>query len=238
MKKSLNYITVVCCCCFLSACIGTFKYKVPKDAPIAEHQYNCTIDVENFQDKRPRIGSNKMFFFWIPLLPYGWGYYNRPEDGTMYLGINGFDFEPNFQLRQAAEMSLKHSKLFQNDYFLNPYIEEKPDYIFTGIINSTLYRQKVFSYCLSVDGPLLWFIGAPMGWTENQLDIDFILKSTKDNKTVWSYNAKNSEDSVHWFYYQGQDVKDYVPVMQKCMNEAIINLENFIKNHPEKFDVN
>ncbi len=203
MRRSLNYFTVVCCCLLISGCMGTFDYRVPADAAIAKHQYDCTVVVENFKDNRPEIGSNKMFFSWIPLMPFGWGYYNRPEDGKFYLSIQSFKFYPTVQLAEAAEMSLKYSKLFKNIYFLKQYTEIKPDYIFTGIIESTLYRQKMFTYCLSFFGSLLWLIGAPAGWTENQIEIDFILKSAKDNKTIWTYNAKNSEDEVEWFYYQG-----------------------------------
>jgi len=72
---------------------------------------------------------------------------------------------------------------------------------------------------------LFWLIGAPCGWTDNQLQIEFQLKEPKTWKILWLHMAKHSESRWIWFYYQGQDVKNYVPVMRHCMNEAIDSLQ-------------
>ncbi|HJO94236.1 MAG TPA: hypothetical protein QF753_12615 [Victivallales bacterium] len=231
MKKSLTFLLIGLISISITGCMGTFKYKVPPNSPISSIQYDCTVAVEPFKDERPTIGSNKMFFSWIPGVPFGWGHYNIPEDGKVYLTIQSFKFYPTVELAKAAEDSLKYSEIFKKIYFAQGYIEDQPDYIFSGNIKSTLYEEKIFTYCLSFFGSLLWLVGAPAGWTDNQLEIQFILKSVKDNKIIWTYTAKNSKDRVEWFYYQGQDVKNYVPVMQKCMQEAIVNLEEFMQNN-------
>jgi hypothetical protein len=228
MKNSLIFLSVVLISASLSGCMGTFKYKVPPNTPTSAIQYDYNVAVEPFKDERPKIGSNKMFFSWIPGVPFGWGYYNIPEDGKAYLSIQSFKFYPTAELAKAAEKSLKYSGIFKKIYFAQGYISKKPDYIFTGIIKSTLYKEKIFTYCFSFLGSLFWLVGAPDGWTENQLKIQFILKSVKENKIIWTYTVKKSKDRVTWFYYQGQDVKNYVPVMQKCMQEAIANLEVFM----------
>ena len=238
MRRFFTVIMIGILSLTLTGCMGTFKYKVPPDAPKADHSQNVTVAVQSFNDERPTIGgSGKMWFSWIPLMPFGWGFYNRPEDGKVYLSLQSFQFDPTDQLAQAAEMSLKYSGIFKNIYFIKSYTKTKPDYIFTGNIKSTLYRQKIFTYCLSFMGSLFWLVGAPAGWTENQIEIEFILKSAENNKVLWTYTAKNSKDRVHWFYYQGQDVKDFVPVMQKCMNEAINDLQKQMKNNPEHFSL-
>jgi hypothetical protein len=236
MKKVLLFFLLGAVLLTLSGCLGTFNYQVPVDTPIAKYKYNCTVAVEKFKDERPTVGgTGKMWLSLIPLMPFGWGYYNRPEDGKSYLSLSSFKFDPVEQLANASEMSLQYSGLFRNIYLIDNYTDTKPDFIFTGIIKSTLYRQKVFTYCLSFCGPIFWLLGAPEGWTANQLEIDFILKSVRDDRIVWTYTAKSSKDQAQWFYCWGQDVKNYVPVMQKCMNEAIINLQEFMKGTPNSF---
>ena len=236
MKKYLMIFLVGLMCLALSGCLGTFDYKVSPNTPTDKHQYSCTVAVEQFKDGRPTVGgTGKMWFSLLPLMPFGWGYYNRPEDGKSFLSLSSFKFNPTEQLAQASEMSLDRSGLFKNIYFLDSYTEVKPDFIFTGIVKSTLYRQKVFTYCLSVCGSVFWLLGAPEGWTENQIEVEFILKSAKDNKTVWTYTAKSSKDRVQWFYCWGQDVKNYVPAMQDCINEAILDLQRFMRGMPDKF---
>lgn len=231
MKKIISLVTAFfALISILTGCMGTFKYNVSPDAPMAKQQYNSILAIESFKDERPTIGgSGKMWLAFVPLMPFGWGFYNRPENGKFFVSIQAFKFDPANQLAQAAEMSLKHSGLFKDIYFIQNYTETKPDYIFTGVIKSTLYRQKMFTYCISWFGSLLWFVGAPAGWNENQLEIDFSLKSVKDDRIIWTYTAKNSDTRVGWFYYQGQDVKDYVPVMQRCMNEAILDMNKNLK---------
>lgn len=237
MNNKLKFLFLGVICLFLTGCISTFDYKVPANAPVAKYQYDCTVAVQNFKDERPLIGgSGKMWYSLIPLMPFGWGFYNRPEDGKQFLTISGFKFNPSSQLAKAAEKSLEYSRLFKGIYYIDYYTDAKPDFIFTGIIKSTLYRQKIFTYCLSFAGPVLWLFGAPEGWIENQLEIDFILKSVKSNKTVWEYTTKYSMAKAEWFYYQGQDVRYYMPIMQKCMNEAINNLQKYIEYNPERFD--
>ncbi|MCP4177301.1 MAG: hypothetical protein GY756_06005 [bacterium] len=231
MKKIPILLLICLISLCLTGCMGTFKYKVPPNSPTSDIQYDYTVAVEPFKDERPTIGSNKMFFSWIPGLPFGWGYYNIPEKGKVYLSIQSFRFYPTVELAKASEESLQYSGIFKKIYFADGYIENKPDFIFTGNIKSTLYREKIFTYCLSFFGSLFWLVGAPAGWCDNQLEIQFVLKSVKDNKIIWTYTAKNSKDRVEWFYYQGQDVKDYVPVMQECMQEAITNLEEFMENN-------
>jgi hypothetical protein len=219
--------------------MGTFNYKVSDDMIKSEKQYKASVAVVNFKDERPKIGgTGKMWLYLVPLVPYGWGIYNRPEDGKLFLSIQSFKFNPSIDLAKASELSLSQSGLFQNIYYLDTYSpNKKPDYIFTGVIKSTLFQEKMFSYCLSVYGPLLWLIGAPDGWTSNQLEINFQLKNPKNGKVLWSYIAEGYESRWHWFYYQGQDVKDYVPVMTRCMNNAIIDLQKYLKTIHQRGDV-
>lgn len=224
-------ITVASAVLILSGCMGTFNYKVPKDAPVADKTYDCTVRVDPFNDERPRIGgTGTMWVSYIPLMPFGWGFYNRPEDGKMFLSIQSFKFDPKDQLALAAQASLKRANIFNNIYYLVNAPQRKANLVFTGNIKSTKYSERIFTYGLSVVGPLLWLVGLPDGWTDNQLEIQFILKQPETNKIIWQYTGKDSVASTHWFYYQGQDVKGYVPAMQHIMANAIENLQESLKH--------
>ncbi|HJO92686.1 MAG TPA: hypothetical protein QF753_04740 [Victivallales bacterium] len=219
--------------------IENFSYKISPEMVKSSTSYDCTVAVENFKNKRPTIGSNKMFFYLIPGLPYGWGYYNIPEKGKMFPTIKHFAFSPTNQLAEAAKLSLKQSGLFKNVYYSkNSKTTDNTKFIFKGTILSTLYRQKLLSYCIGPVGPILWLIGAPSGWTQCRLKLFFSLIDAKTGKLLWSYNTNNAEDRVIWWYYQGADARDYTSVMRKSMNEAIINLETKIKENSSKFGLN
>ena len=217
----------------LTGCMGTFNYKDSPAMTTVDHQYPITIAVETFYDARPsKGGSGKMQLSYLPLMPYDWGYYNKPEDGKIYLSISSFKFYPTIDLARAATISLKHADIFKDVYQVTKYSDFKPDFIFSGTIYLTLHDQKVFTYCLSAPGCLLQFIGAPAGWTEATIEIEFFLKERATNKLAWHYRSKKSDTTVHWFYYQGQDVKDFSRIYQRIMNDAVKDLASTLKHNP------
>jgi hypothetical protein len=219
---------------FLTGClVGTFDYKVSPDMVKSETSYSCTVSVDDFKDERPEIGSNRIMLYLIPGVPYASLYYNIPEDGRNYATLRRFDFNPTIQLAQAAELSLKQSNLFKKVSSDNGYDDnDDADFIFTGTIYSTLYRQRLLSYCVSAACPAIWVLGAPGDWTQCHLKLGFSLVNVKTGKVLWTYTAANRKSRCIWLYYWGGDVKDYVPVMRECMNEAIINLIKTLKENP------
>ncbi len=172
-----------------------------------------------------------MWLSYIPLVPYGWGYYNKPENGNMFFSITKFNFSPENELAIASEQALKHSKLFSKVTYINKLTDEKYSYIFTGSINSTLFEEKMFTYCFSLYGPLLWFLGAPAGWTSNTLNITFYLKDASTGKILWEDNEEGYDSSLHWFYYQGQDVSMYDDIFNEIAQRAIDKLSKFLNSN-------
>jgi hypothetical protein len=233
MIKALTTSVIIIALITLTGCIGTFNYQESADMTKSAKKYPISVAVENFDDARPNIGgSGKMWLAYIPLMPYGWGYYNHPENGKFYLSIKSFQFNPTIDLANAATISLRHAKIFKKIYQIKKYSDFKPDFIFSGIIYQTRHDQKLFLYGLSVYGSILWLIGAPDAWTEDTIEIEFFMKNRLTKKTVWSYKTAKSDSRTHWFYYQGQDVKDFVPVMKLIMNDAIKDLASTLKNNP------
>ncbi|NOY69335.1 MAG: hypothetical protein GXP53_07575, partial [Deltaproteobacteria bacterium] len=51
----------------------------------------------------------------------------------------------------------------------------RASYFISGSILSTQYKGKLFSYGLSVYGPVLWFIGFPATTIQNELSVEMAL---------------------------------------------------------------
>ena len=66
------------------------------------------------------------------------------------------------------------------------------DFILTGTARRTRYYGRLFSYGLSVYGPLLWIVGLPCCTSENLLMIELTL-TDPDGEQVWTYSFENSE---------------------------------------------
>jgi hypothetical protein len=235
MKRAcLVFLGAACVMLMLSGCVETFNYS-SNMKKISLKPCNSVVVVKSFIDERP-IVLNDMNALWagvIPLFPFGWGDFAHPENGSYLIGTSSFDFKPTTELAQAAETSLTHSGLFKNVYYAGKYTDFKSaKYIFTGIIYSTNYGEKILTYCISALSPALWVIGLPDSVTNNELKIRFILKNAKTDKIVWSYLVDQKTSSVQWIY-RTDNFQGYSTMMNKSMKEALNNLEQYINSNPD-----
>ncbi|HJO92163.1 MAG TPA: hypothetical protein QF753_02075 [Victivallales bacterium] len=237
MKKYLILIGTVCCMLMLSGCVETFNYtgNLKKIVPAP---YNSVVVVKNFIDERPIVlNDNLVWTGCIPLMPFGWGDFAHPEDGSYLIGTSSFDFKPTIDLAQAAETSLKKSGMFKHVYYADKYTDFKnADYIFTGIIYSTNYGEKVLTYGTSIASPVLWAIGLPDGVTNNELKIRFLVKDAKTDKILWSYLVDERDSGVQWIYWN-DSFKGYPSMMHNAMKKALNNLNQFISSYEDNLSM-
>lgn len=215
----------------LCGCGSTARFIYPSSANrlavIAETPLcNKKIAVLPFNDLRG--AENDMSTVWlylIPLWPGGSCEYQRPEAATGFLTVGYFDCAPDEDLAKAATLSLRRSNLFQDAFFTFGGDKDKADFIFHGDIYSTSYKAEVYSYGLSLAGPYLWFLGLPAGVSENQLRLRFYLTRSNSREPIWEYSFNGSERIIQGCYYRvGEDVKMYVPLLEKALNAALIDL--------------
>ena len=167
-------------------------------------------------------------------MPFGWVEYDRPDAARMFVSIDEFEFTPSEDLAKAAALSLRRSNLFKDAYFTFGGEKERADLILTGEIQSTKYLGNMWTYGLSLYGPLLWFLGAPAGNSENTLTIRLTLR--EKDKIVWEYTFNRSRKIWQWLYYRmGYDVFAYSELMQEAMNEAIADLAARLHENPHLF---
>lgn len=231
MKKLAILLLALGLLAVVPGCGTTSKFVYPANMNTLikfddKQRQDKVVAVLPFDDFRGDANEASTFFFYlVPLMPYGWGSYDRPDSEAIFLSIAGFDFSPSEDLAKAAAVSLRRSSLFKDVWFTFGGEKDKADYIFTGQVISTEYKCKVFSYGVSLPCPYLWMLGAPAGTSSNRLQLKFALRDKKE-QLVWEYSFDREENIMQWLYYRyGQDAKMYAPLMEQAMNEALQSMK-------------
>ena len=212
----------------LTGCGTTAKFVYPsKGTDLVSFDqgpaYDKKVAVVPFEEMRgDKNSSGTYFLYMIPLMPFGWGRYERPDAARMFNTVAEFQFNPSEDLAKAAAYSLRKSNLFKDAFFTYGGDKENADLLLEGEIISTEYRGSIWSYGLSFYGPLLWFFGFPAGRSHNELGLSLKMKKISDGSLVWKKSyTKNSKVLQGLYYNSGHDVKGYSYLMQEVMNEAI-----------------
>lgn len=226
----------------LAGCGTTGKFVYPADMSKLFHcedkavTKDKVVAVVAFEDHRKDENSNMYPMYLIPLMPLGWAEYQRPDAANVFLSVASYQANPPEDLAKGAAVSLRQAGLFR-DVIFTPGGEgkERADLIISGKIYEMSYRSKMFSYCLSVYGPIFWIFGAPAGTSEDRLAVELIMKN-KAGETVWNRYLEGEKWIVQGLYWKmGHDVKMFAEIYQKEMNRAMEDLAEKMKNDPERF---
>jgi hypothetical protein len=215
---------------------GKFVYPVRMSGLVEispQPLYAKKVAVNVFEDYRADQNDRLAALYLIPLMPYGWIEYDRPDSANGFISISNFEFTPAEDLAKSAATSLRRSNLFKDAYFSFGGEEGRADFILSGKIKSTYYKGRILSYGLFTVAPLFWLLGMPYGTSLNQLVIEMELRNSKGEK-VWEYTFDKDDYRTQWIYARmGVDCKMYASLMQDGMNEAINDLAQRIKKNPE-----
>ncbi|OGV56889.1 MAG: hypothetical protein A2017_05120 [Lentisphaerae bacterium GWF2_44_16] len=239
--NKIKFIFFLILISFISGCGTTAKFVYPSNHKnIARFslnpKYNSTIAVLPFEELRKDNNTSGTYYLYlIPLMPYGYMTYDRPDAARMFVSINQFDFDVSEDMAKAAATSIRRSGLFKDVFFTFGGEKDKADYILTGEIYSTYYKGRIFSYGLSIFGSLFWFLGFPSGTSSNELIFKLQLKSIAENKIIWEYTCSKDDYIVQGLYYgSGRDVKAYTTLMEDCMNNALSDLNKSLQKMNNK----
>jgi hypothetical protein len=220
---SLGLLTVL-----LTGCGTTAKFIYPADSHklirISEKPvYQKKIAVTPFDEMRGSNNQSGTFLLYlIPLMPFGYFEYERPDAARPFLTVQEFNFNPSEDLAKAAAYSLRKSGLFKDAFFTFGGEKDKAQLLLEGEIISTKHIGTMWTYGLSIYAPLVWLFGVPIGTSLNNLALNLKLTNLASRKKIWkkSYNFKNK--ITQGLYYQmGHDVIIYPFLMQAIMNDAI-----------------
>lgn len=187
---------------------------------------NLVIAVLPFREARSVKNQRvTLLMYLIPLSPYGWVTYERPDHASSFNTVVGYDFHPDADLGKAVTESFDTSGLFRRVYFTLDGETADADYILRGTIRRAAYVGRTWSYGLSALGPLLWFFGLPSGTSANIVDLELELIDRND-EVVWYFRAGDDHQITQGLYYNwGKDVLHFATVTENVLNAALRDLE-------------
>jgi hypothetical protein len=218
---------------FVAAGCGTtakFVYPANNTALVRIAESPATgkkVAVPPFDDQRGDANqAGTMFLYMVPLMPFGWVDYDRPDAGRMFLSIVEFEFTPSEDLSKAAAYSLRRSGLFADAFFTFGGERDKADFVLEGQVQSTRYKGSIWSYGTSVFCPLLWFVGLPAGQSDNRLTLALQLRDARTRSIVWEKDYDLDRTITQGLYYKmGHDIRGYAYLMQQVMNDAVVGMD-------------
>ncbi len=240
MKKCIVAVFSVLTAIAITGCGTTGKFIYPAQmstlvqidsAPVV----NKKLAILPYDDYRSDKNSCLFPMYLIPLMPFGWGTYDRPDAANTFLSLASYDINPSEDLAKATAVSFRHSNLFKDTFFTMGGEKDNADFVLRGRIKIMKYHGKMFTYGLSIYGPIFWVFGAPAGMSENILMLELTL-SNRAGEIIWDWSMNKEEWMVQWLYARmGYDCRMFTSMYQAGMNDAVNSLARKIRERPELF---
>jgi len=237
--KYLNKMIIISILC--SSFIGCaskagFVYN-PTLNPVTDSTHlNKVVVVNPLQDNRPYKNTNAIFIYLIPVAPFGFSSYNRPDDANMFLTHSSYNLDASEDFSKAIKTEFENHKVFNETFFSERENEPNVDLVLCGKIEKTKYDNKMITYGLSVYGPLLWFFGLPAGTAKNTISLTLELKNLKTKNILWEYKIEKEWGTTVGLYYNWAAEFDGFPkILQEGLQEAIQDLKNTIDSKPIEY---
>jgi len=198
----------------------------PNETPVysAQDSHDQRVAVMMGSDQRSSKNSNMFAMYLIPLVPWGWMEYERPEVTRMYNTVAEYDMDISKHPALAVAEDFKRSGLFPKAFFT---YGGDTDGAWTCEVTPQrfAYEGRVYSYGLSVFGPLLWFLGLPAG--ENTCIVEFQLElKDPDGDIVWTGTLQGQESVKNGLYYNwGRDVEGFTVIFEREMQRLLPQIE-------------
>ncbi len=198
--------------------------------------YQKNVAVTPFEEMRgDKNQASTYLLYLIPLMPFGYCEYERPDAARMFNTISEFNFDPSEDLAKAAAYSMRKSGLFKEVFFTFGGEKDKAQLLLEGKILSTTYEGTLWTYGLSAFGPLLWFVGLPAGTSKNDLALELKVTEVLTGRKIWEKKYALDRKIVQGLYYRfGHDVRGYPYMMQSIMNDALQDMNQEFHNQGMK----
>lgn len=244
MKKRLYALLLIICLMIIAGCATPavkWTYPPPGGKGLkALHEkppLPLKVAVLPFRERRANDNTDLSWFYLVPLVPFGWMDYDRPEYAGHFMTVANYTINPMEDFPQVLLKSLQEANLFQEVFFTYGADLEKADLLLAGEVVSTYYNGKQWSWCLSIVGSELGAaFGLPKYTSENKLEINLALKNIKSERNLWAYTFSKSWSVNQGYYYnRGRDVEGYPKLMQEGLTQAIWALNEKIGREPPQY---
>lgn len=226
MKK---FILLVFLFFFLSACAPVQGWKYTSEPKIYKKQdSNLTVVIPSLRDERINENGEKAsaLLALIPFVPYSTlSEFNIPESSP-YL-----QFRPIEDFPKAITEELSNASIFKEVYYSDR--TKEADLILVGTLKESRLKKSWTFYGLSLPGDLLWLFGAPVGWTNNDITIEFKLMD-QEYKTLFekTYSANIEFNNGYWT--NPHEIFRFEEGLKKISLELIEDIKMIVKRLPKK----
>jgi hypothetical protein len=230
MKKILMLLILGVFAALISSGCSTQRVWTYKSDPYVKTEplVNKSVAVAPLADNRENVNHNLIAIGYIPLMPFGWMNMNTPEGGQAHVASGLWLFKPPEDIAKAIAEEINNSGIFREAFFTNRASEGELS--LRGNLKSTYYHGNIITYCMSIYGAYLWFIGLPAGIYENNLEISLELVEGSTGKVLWNETYKKEFSKTFWIYAPGADFR-YDQLLKEIMKEVIPSLKNKLANY-------
>lgn len=192
---------------------------------------NKSVAVAPLTDHRENSNTNAWMMYMIPLMPFGWQTFNTPETVQMHMQSGLWIFKPSEDFAKAIAEELHNSSIFKEVFFTHR--ESEGEIALRGKILSTKYDGYMFTYGLSVYGPLLWFICLPTSYVSNDLALQLQLVDLKTQDVLWEQSYKKEDSKISIIYALQPDFM-YDRFLKDIMKEAMPSIRIKLSGHAQR----
>jgi hypothetical protein len=212
----------------LSACSAPRAWVyAPEPRQARDPIVKATLVVPPLLDRRTNDSTDAWLLYLIPLMPFGFQDLSVPESVSMHISSGQWQFRPADDFARALAQEIDAARIF-NEAFTDPQAS-RGDFVLRGEIVEATSNAKLLSYCLSIYGPALWFIGLPATHTSNDLHIRLTLMRSGSSEIVWQHTIRGNDSQTGWIYAIGTDFM-FDRILKREMPEALRSLENSVRN--------
>jgi hypothetical protein len=164
----------------------------------------------------------------VPIIPLGWQDLNTPEGTSMHANSGSWpNFKPTEDFAKALAEDLKNTGIFSDAFF--DYRIGNAEYAVKGKIMSTKYKSRIVTYGLGLYGGILWFIGLPATWTENELAVNLSLVDSKTDHNLFSKDyVAIPRKETSWAYHFKSDF-EYAEMLAELNKQFCTDIEPFLE---------
>jgi hypothetical protein len=161
----------------------------------------AVVGVEPLLDVRSETNVSSMVWSYVPLSPCGWSHLDRPEVVISGVDTAQYRAEPCVDLARAIVTELDRERIVERAIFLpNGDRDASQTHLLRGKLRAFYVHETRWTYCLSVYGVALWFLGLPMATSENGFCVDLELLDAK-GRVVWQSSIFDADSHVEGLYY-------------------------------------
>lgn len=203
-------------------CSKNAKFTYPMDPPIRSlyrEPSNVKIAVLPARDLRGSTNTDAgIALAFLPLVPYGWVTYERPEAATNFISIGEFDADLAEDIPKAIAQHWREAGVSKNTFFDQGLGADRADYVLQPTLNATTYEGRIMTYGVSVFAAYLWIVGVPSGSFEVTVNVGLELRDRRD-QLVWKGAVGETQfDWAGLYYNEGSDMNGLALSLQKGLD--------------------